>query len=118
MYRQFSPFYYINNMHVETYKEMKRTFLDLTSPNSYLWLIEVNPLFGIVYDIAEDTIWAGWRPKKVKILAPTNAVYFDLTNTEVQNFNKEIYDKAINTLLYKAKQEHLKNKLKNIEKDF
>lgn len=118
MYRQYSTFYYINNMHVETYKEMKRTFLDLTSPDSHLWLISVNPLFGIVYDIDEDTIWAGWRPRKEMIDAQTNAVYFDLTDVEAQNFNEEIYEKAINTLLYKAKQEKLKNKLKNIEKDF
>lgn len=118
MYRQLSPFYYINNMHVETYKEMKKTFLDLTSPSSHLWMITVIPLFCIVYDIDEDTIWAGWRPIKDKILAPTNEMYFDLTYTETQNFNKEIYEKAINTLLYKAKQEKLKNKLKNIEKDF
>jgi hypothetical protein len=45
-------------------------------------------------------------------------VYFDLTDEEAQNFNKEMYEKAINTLIYKAKQENLKNKLKNIEKDF
>jgi hypothetical protein len=30
----------------------------------------------------------------------------------------QIYEKAINTLLYKAKQENLKDKLKKIEKDF
>ena len=105
-------------MHIETYKEMKRTFLDLTGPNSHLWLISNNPLLCIVYDIDMDSIWAGWRPRKDKILAQTNDVYFDLTYIEAQNFNKEIYEKAINTLLYKAKQEHLKNKLKNIEKDF
>lgn len=119
MYRQYSTFYYINNMHVETYKEMKRTFLDLTGPNSHLWLISHDPLLGIVYDIDNDRIWAGWRARKEIIDAPIpNAVYFDLTDEEAQNFNKEMYEKAINTLIYKAKQENLKNKLKNIEKDF
>lgn len=105
-------------MRVQTYKEMKRTFLDLTSPNSHLWLININPVFGITYDIDDDVIWAGWRARKDNILVPTNAIYFDLTDTETQNFTKKIYVKAINTLIYKAKQEHLKNKLKNIEKDF
>ena len=119
MQRQFGPFYYINNMRVQTYKEMKRTFLDLTGPKSQLWIININPVFGIVYDIDEDVIWAGWRPKKeIYLHQPTNAIYFDLTEIEAQNFTKKIYVKAINTLLYKAKQEHLKNKLKNIEKDF
>lgn len=105
-------------MRVQTYKEMKRTFLDLTSPNSDLWLIDINPVFCIIYDIDDDVILAGWRARKDNILVPTNAIYFDLTDTETQNFTKKIYVKAINTLLYKAKQEHLKNKLKNIEKDF
>lgn len=103
-------------MHVETYKEMKRTFLDLTGPNSHLWLISTNPMFGIVYDIDNSTIWAGWRPRDDILIE--NAFYYDLTNNEAQYFNKEIYENAINTLLYKAKQENLKNKLKNIEKDF
>lgn len=102
-------------MHVETYKEMKRTYLDLTGPDSKLWLITTNPIFSIVYDIDDNQIWAGWRPRDKKIL---NAVYFELTESEAKNFNKKMYDKAINTLLYKAKQENLKNKLKNIEKDF
>lgn len=116
MYRQYSTFYYINTMDVETYKEMKRTFLTLTSPDSHWWLINNNPVLGIVYDIDSGKIWAGWRPR---ILDPIpNAVYFNLTNLEAQNFNEKIYEKAINTLLYKAKQEKLKNKLKNIEKDF
>lgn len=117
MYRQYSTFYYINNMHVETYIEMKRTFLDLTSPNSHWWLISNKPVIGIVYDIDLGKIWAGWRPRIIDTPIP-NAVYFDLTNLEAYNFNEEIYEKAINTLLYKAKQEKLKNKLKNIEKDF
>lgn len=103
-------------MQVETYKRMKATFLDLTGPESMLWLIETNPLFSIVYDRDESTIWAGWRPRN-NIRIP-NAVYFELTELEAQNFNKELYDKAINTLLYKAKQENLKDKLKKIEKDF
>lgn len=116
MYRQLSTFYYINNMHIETYKEMKKTFLDLTDPDSMLWLIETNPLFSIVYDRDENTIWAGWRPRNDDVI--TNDVYYEITALEAQNFNMQIYEKAINTLLYKAKQEHLKNKLKNIEKDF
>lgn len=116
MYRQFSPFYYINNMYVETFKEMKRTFLDLTGPNAHWWLISTCPLLSIVYDVDENTIWAGWRPRNNAPIP--NAVYFNLTKKDAQNFNKEIYEKAINTLLYKAKQEKLKNKLKNIEKDF
>lgn len=103
-------------MQVETYKRMKATFLDLTGPESMLWLIETNPLFSIVYDRDESTIWAGWRPRN-NIRIP-NAVYFELTELEAQNFNKELYDKAINTLLYKAKQADIKDKLKKIEKDF
>lgn len=91
-------------MHVETYKEMKRTFLDLTSPSSHMWLININPVFSIIYDIDEDAIWAGWRPNNNAPIP--NAVYFNITKMEAQNFNKEIYRKAINTLLYKAKQEH------------
>lgn len=70
---------------------MKRTFLDLTETSSYLWFIGVNTLFGIVYDIDDDTIWAGWRLRKDKILAQTNKVCFDLTYTEAQNFNMQIY---------------------------
>jgi hypothetical protein len=103
-------------MHVETYKEMKKTFLNLTGPNSSLWLVSANPLFSIVYDRDENTIWAGWRPRN-KATIP-NAVYFELTELEAQNFSQKLYDKAINTLLYKAKQENLKDKLKKIEKDF
>jgi hypothetical protein len=103
-------------MQVETYIEMKKTFLDLTGPDSKLWLIETNPLFSIVYDRDEKTIWAGWRPR-TKDAIP-NAVYYELTDLEAQNFNMQIYEKAINTLLYKAKQENLKDKLKKIEKDF
>lgn len=103
-------------MQVETYIEMKKTFLDLTGPDSKLWLIETNPLFSIVYDRDEKTIWAGWRP--ITKDAIPNAVYYELTELEAQNFNNQIYKKAINTLLYKAKQENLKDKLKKIEKDF
>ena len=103
-------------MHIETYKEMKRTYIDLTEPESKLWLITTNPIFSIVYDIDDSTIWAGWRPRHENTIP--NAIYFELTECEAKNFNKEIYDKAINTLLYKVKQENLKNKLNNIEKDF
>ena len=42
-------------MHVETYIEMKKTFLDLTGPDSTLWLVETNPLFSIVYDRDESS---------------------------------------------------------------
>lgn len=103
-------------MQVETYIEMKKTFLDLTGPDSTLWLIETNPMFSIVYDRDENTIWAGWR-QRTKDAIP-NAVYYELTELEAQNFSMQIYKKAINTLLYKAKQENLKDKLKKIEKDF
>lgn len=103
-------------MHVETYKEMKRTFLDLTGPNYHWWLISHNPLLCIVYDRDENTIWAGWLPRNKEVIP--NAVYYEISDLEAQNFNMQIYEKAINTLLYKAKQENLKDKLKNIEKDF
>lgn len=73
-------------------------------------------MFSIVYDRDENTIWAGWRPR-TKDAIP-NAVYYELTDLEAQNFSMQIYKKAINTLLYKAKQENLKDKLKKIEKDF
>lgn len=119
MYRAFSQFYYINNMIVETYKEMKRTFEDLTGPKSQMWIINTNPLFSIICDIELGNIWGGWRPRKEMICGQIpNILYYNLTEFEAKNFNKEIYDIAINTLLYKAKQEKLKNKLKNIEKDF
>ena len=119
MYRAFSPIYYINNMDVETYKKMKATFLELTGPESHLWLINTDPLFGIICDIDLGKIWGGWRPRREIICDPIpNTLYFDLTDLEAKNFNKEMYDRAINTLLYKVKQETLKNKLKNIEKDF
>jgi hypothetical protein len=47
-----------------------------------------------------------------------NLSYYEISDLEAQNFNMQIYEKAINTLLYKAKQENLKDKLKKIEKDF
>lgn len=116
MYRQLSTFYYINKYAHRNIQRNEKTFLDLTDPDSKLWLIETNPLFSIVYDRDENTIWAGWRPRNDDVI--TNDVYYEITALEAQNFNMQIYEKAINTLLYKAKQEHLKNKLKNIEKDF
>ena len=103
-------------MHVEKYEEMKQTFLNLTSPESKLWLSTTNPIFSIVYDIYENTIWAGWRPKDNN-LSP-DFVDFELTESEAKNFNKKIYDKAINTLLLKFKQKQIEQKIKQINKDF
>ena len=102
-------------MRIEQYEEMKKTFVDLSGSESNLWLITTNPIFSIVYDRDENTIWGGWRTNNNII---PNAVYYDLTTFDAQHFNRELYEKAINILLYKAKQENLKNKLKKIEKDF
>ena len=103
-------------MEIQHYETMKETFESLTNNDSMLWLLEANPIYGVVCDCDEKTIWAGWRGVTDEKI-PTS-IYYDITFDEAKNFNKPMYYKIVQQLLLKFKQKQIEQKIEQINEDF
>lgn len=103
-------------MKIQPYETMKETFGSLVANDSMLWLVEANPIYNVVCDCDEKTIWAGWRSNTDEKVSTT--IYYDITLEEAKNFNKQMYFKIVQQLLLKFKQKQIEQKIEQINEDF